>query len=270
MRSPVLPASPMEKSSSATPAPNMACGAIFRPTMRKLASWPGAFIPCPAILRRASNRKRWKPPPRPGAANGGRPAAAERHGKGSFTILRSICYISEPATRPPGIARCAAAETTLHGFNCRRARQQGRDSPGIFRPRPEDNWDFNSTQPLIQADLSIGGRTRKVIMQANKNGFFYVLDRATGEFISGAPFVGGITWATGLDPETGRPIEIPSVGQREARHRLAWPQRRTQLESHGFQPGYRAGVFSSEDGYACGAHARHKMEIQSRRQQYRR
>jgi len=61
----------------------------------------------------------------------------------------------------------------------------------------------------VQADLNIGGRNRKVIMQANKNGFFYVLDRATGEFISGKPFVSGISWAKGLDPKTGRPIEIP-------------------------------------------------------------
>jgi len=76
-----------------------------------------------------------------------------------------------------------------------------------FQNTPGDNWDFDSTQPLVQADLSIGGRTRKVIMQANKNGYFYVLDRATGEFITGKPFVAGITWAKGLDPKTGRPIE---------------------------------------------------------------
>ena len=48
-------------------------------------------------------------------------------------------------------------------------------------------------------------------MQASKNGFFYVLDRQTGEFISGTPFVSGITWATGLDPKTGRPIESPTA-----------------------------------------------------------
>lgn len=76
-----------------------------------------------------------------------------------------------------------------------------------FQTTPGDNWDFDATQPLMQADLSIGGRARKAIMQANKNGFFYVLDRETGEFISGAPFVSGITWASGLDPKTGHPVE---------------------------------------------------------------
>jgi len=80
-----------------------------------------------------------------------------------------------------------------------------------FQTTPGDNWDYDATQPLVQADLTIGGRQRKVIMQANKNGFFYVLDRATGEFVSGAPFAGGVTWASGLDPKTGRPIETSTA-----------------------------------------------------------
>lgn len=84
-----------------------------------------------------------------------------------------------------------------------------------FQPTPGDNWDYDATQTLMQADLNIDGRLRKVLMQANKNGFFYVLDRSTGEFISGAPFVSGITWATGLDPKTGRPIEVAGVGGAE-------------------------------------------------------
>lgn len=62
-----------------------------------------------------------------------------------------------------------------------------------FQTAPRDNWDYDATQPLMQADLTIARRPRKVIMQASKNGFFYVLDRKTGEFISGAPFVSGIT-----------------------------------------------------------------------------
>jgi PQQ-dependent dehydrogenase (methanol/ethanol family) len=81
-----------------------------------------------------------------------------------------------------------------------------------FQTTPSDSFDYDATQPIMQADLTIGGRVRKVVMQANKNGFFYVLDRQTGEFLSGAPFVNGITWAKGLDPKTGRPIEFPGVG----------------------------------------------------------
>jgi len=70
---------------------------------------------------------------------------------------------------------------------------------------PGDNWDFDSVQHLILADLAIGGRTRRVIMQANKDAFFYVLDRVTGQFISAQPF-SQVTWAKGIDPKTGRPI----------------------------------------------------------------
>ena len=83
-----------------------------------------------------------------------------------------------------------------------------------FQTTPGDNWDYTSTQHMILADLEIGGRTRKVIMQAPKNGFYYVLDRETGEFLSAKNFV-EITWATGVDPETGRPIEAPGNDYRE-------------------------------------------------------
>jgi quinohemoprotein ethanol dehydrogenase len=75
-----------------------------------------------------------------------------------------------------------------------------------FQETPGENWDFTSVQPMILADIPINGRTRKVLMHAPKNGFFYVLDRVTGEFISGEKFVQRMTWATGLDAK-GRPIE---------------------------------------------------------------
>jgi quinohemoprotein ethanol dehydrogenase len=81
-----------------------------------------------------------------------------------------------------------------------------------FQTTPGDSFDYDATQSLVQADLTIGGRLRKVLLQANKNGFFYVLDRQTGEFLSAAPFVSGISWASGLDSKTGRPIEFPGVG----------------------------------------------------------
>jgi PQQ-dependent dehydrogenase (methanol/ethanol family) len=81
-----------------------------------------------------------------------------------------------------------------------------------FQTTPGEDWDYTATQHMILADLQIDGKPRKVLMQAPKNGFFYVLDRATGEFLSGTPYV-TVTWAERLDPRTGRPIEKP-----EARH----------------------------------------------------
>jgi quinohemoprotein ethanol dehydrogenase len=79
-----------------------------------------------------------------------------------------------------------------------------------YQTTPGDNWDFTSTQPLMLADLRIDGETRKVIMQAPKNGFFYVIDRLTGKLISAENFV-EVTWARGIDTETGRPIENPDL-----------------------------------------------------------
>lgn len=73
-----------------------------------------------------------------------------------------------------------------------------------FQTTPGETWDFTATQPMMLADLHIDGKARQVIMQAPKNGFFYVLDRATGEFISGGAYA-FMTWAKGLDPKTGRP-----------------------------------------------------------------
>ncbi|QUD88477.1 PQQ-dependent dehydrogenase, methanol/ethanol family [Phenylobacterium montanum] len=72
---------------------------------------------------------------------------------------------------------------------------------------PGDSWDFDSTQTLTLADLTIDGQPRKVVMQASKNGFFYVIDRASGKLISAKNYV-PTTWASGVDLATGKPIEI--------------------------------------------------------------
>ncbi|MEZ5893345.1 MAG: PQQ-dependent dehydrogenase, methanol/ethanol family [Parvularculaceae bacterium] len=79
-----------------------------------------------------------------------------------------------------------------------------------FQTTPGETWDYTATQPIIIADLDINGAKRKVVMQAPKNGFFYVLDAHTGEFISGSNYA-YVNWATGLDPKTGRPIENPDA-----------------------------------------------------------
>ena len=79
-----------------------------------------------------------------------------------------------------------------------------------YQVNPGDEWDYSAVQPIILADLQIGGRTRQVLMQAPKNGFFYVLDRRTGELLSAKNFV-SVNWAKGIDPKTGRPIENPEA-----------------------------------------------------------
>lgn len=73
-----------------------------------------------------------------------------------------------------------------------------------YQTTPHDHWDFDATQKLVMADLPVGGRTRHTIMQACKNGFFYVLDRKTGELLSASAFT-YVNWASGVDLKTGRP-----------------------------------------------------------------
>ena len=75
-----------------------------------------------------------------------------------------------------------------------------------YQTTPGEAWDYTATQHMILKDLEIDGRTRKVIMQAPKNGFFYVIDRITGEFISANNYV-PVSWASHIDPETGRPVQ---------------------------------------------------------------
>ncbi len=80
-----------------------------------------------------------------------------------------------------------------------------------YQTTPGDDWDYTATQPLMLLDLTIDGREREVIVQAPKNGFFYVIDRHTGELISAEAFADDLTWATHVDPETGRPVETPDA-----------------------------------------------------------
>lgn len=74
-----------------------------------------------------------------------------------------------------------------------------------YQTTPGDRWDYDAVQKLVLADLVIDGQPRHVIMQANKNGFFYVLDRKTGQLLSAKPFA-YVNWASGVDLKTGRPM----------------------------------------------------------------
>ena len=79
-----------------------------------------------------------------------------------------------------------------------------------YQVNPGESWDYTATQPIMLATLRIDGRERKVLMQAPKNGFFYVIDRETGKLISAKNFV-PVNWATGIDLATGRPNEVRNV-----------------------------------------------------------
>jgi len=79
-----------------------------------------------------------------------------------------------------------------------------------YQEAPGEAWDYDATSPLMLADLKIGGKNRRVLMQASKNGYFYVLDAKRGTFLSANNFVTA-NWNTGFDPKTGRPTVNPDV-----------------------------------------------------------
>lgn len=78
-----------------------------------------------------------------------------------------------------------------------------------YQTTPGETWDYTAVQQMILADMNIGGKDRKVIMQAPKNGFFYVLDRETGELLKADAYT-YVNWATHVDLKTGRPVETPN------------------------------------------------------------
>jgi quinohemoprotein ethanol dehydrogenase len=78
-----------------------------------------------------------------------------------------------------------------------------------YQTTPGDSWDYTATQPIILADIEIEDKMRQVLMQAPKNGFFYIIDRVTGEFISAKPFT-YVNWASSID-SNGRPVENPGA-----------------------------------------------------------
>jgi alcohol dehydrogenase (cytochrome c)/quinohemoprotein ethanol dehydrogenase len=85
-----------------------------------------------------------------------------------------------------------------------------------YQSSPGETWDHTATQQIVLADLEIAGSKRRVVMQAPKNGFFYVLDARSGELISAKNF-SEISWATGVDMKTGRPIETPEARYNQTR-----------------------------------------------------
>ena len=100
-----------------------------------------------------------------------------------------------------------------------------------YQTTPGESWDYTATQPMILADMDIAGTSRQVIMQAPKNGYFYVLDRKTGALISAEPYV-PMNWSTGIDKSTGRPI-ISADANYFDEPKVIWP---ASKGGHGWRP----------------------------------
>jgi len=100
-----------------------------------------------------------------------------------------------------------------------------------YQVNPNEAWDFKATANIILADLEINGSSRKVLMQAPTNGFFYVIDRVSGKLISGEK-LGKVTWADHIDLKTGRPVEAEGIRYERAPVTF-WP---SPYGMHNWQP----------------------------------
>ena len=100
-----------------------------------------------------------------------------------------------------------------------------------YQTTPGENWDYTATQPMILTTLKINGKTRKVLMQAPKNGFFYVLDRKSGELLSAKKYA-IVNWASHVDMKSGRPV-ITGKGDYSKQEKLVLP---SPAGAHNWQP----------------------------------
>jgi alcohol dehydrogenase (cytochrome c) len=123
-----------------------------------------------------------------------------------------------------------------------------------FQFTPHDVHDYDAQQPLVLVDAPWQGKPRKLLVQANRNGYFYVLDRTSGEFLLGTPFVKNITWASGLTPQ-GRPIVVPNMEPtREGKRVCPSLEGASNWYSASFSP--QTGLFYVQTNDKCGIFTR--------------
>jgi alcohol dehydrogenase (cytochrome c) len=123
-----------------------------------------------------------------------------------------------------------------------------------FQFTPHDVHDYDAQQPIVLVDAPWQGRARKLLLQANRNGFFYVLDRITGEYLSGTQYVKNVTWASGLTKE-GRPIVVANMEPTPQGRRVCPSlEGASNWYSAAFSP--RTGLFYVQTNDKCGMFTR--------------
>ena len=123
-----------------------------------------------------------------------------------------------------------------------------------FQFTPHDVHDYDAQEPLVLVDAAWKGQPRKLLVQANRNGFFYVLDRTTGEYLLGTQYVKDVTWASGLMPD-GRPIVVPNMEPtHEGRRVCPSLEGASNWYSASFSP--RSGLFYVQTNDKCGIFTR--------------
>jgi len=124
-----------------------------------------------------------------------------------------------------------------------------------YQATPAETWDYDAASPITIANLTLDGKQRRVVMQPGKNGFFYMLDVATGELLRATPFT-EVNWADGVDMKTGRPRVRPEARYKQASFNLLPGVQ----GAHGWHP----NAYNPENGllYIATQHAYSPMVVE--------
>ena len=162
--------------------------------------------------------------------------AARRRGAPVRTIRNSTWSIGERATRSRTIPGLAAGLDSLFTSSVLAIRPKTGEIVCHFQYTPNDVYDVDGTDEHVLADIQIGGQPRKVMIQANKNGFMYVLDRTNCKPIAAHPYV-KVNWASRIDLATGRPVLTELYKRFLAGEEVEiWPSRGTNAVPIAFNP----------------------------------
>ena len=230
-------------SSSAWPAPNTAIAASSKATIRRPASISGGSTP-------------FRPRASPGSETWEGDSALTGGGSswvtGTYDPELDLVYwgIGNPS---PWNARARKGDN-LFTNSIFAVRPKTGERVWYYQTTPHDPFDYDAVQTPVIATINVEGQPRKVVMQANRSGFLYVLDAKDGKLLAANAF-GKVNWADGVDLKTGRPMVTRGLqgrARRQERHGLAVGLRRDQLAAH---------VVQSEDRAALHQHAAHRHDL---------
>lgn len=149
----------------------------------------------------------------------------------AYDAALDLVYLGTANPSPYAIGKDAPGGDQLYAASILAVRGRSGELAWHYQEVPGDGWDYDATQKMVLTELYIGGSARQVLMQAAKNGYFYVLDRVNGGLLSAQPFT-FVNWTTGLDPKTHRPMRNPAADY--ARHpALVFP---AMPGAHSWQP----------------------------------
>jgi alcohol dehydrogenase (cytochrome c) len=157
----------------------------------------------------------WSPLPKPedkdayASWGGAKPDGGGMWLSGSYDANLNLLYIGTGQPSPTGMGEVRPGDNLYTDALVALDMETGK-MKWYFQFTPHDTLDYDATEIPVLIDSAYKGKPRKLVLLANRNGFYYVLDRVTGEYLSGTPFVSKVTWASGLDPK-GRPIPVPGV-----------------------------------------------------------